>query len=123
MFFGIIDAIIYCMNLTNKQQSFYLQFPIYQILYVLVWMPVGFIISFSLSLFFVKILSFVAISIMRLFFPITIDMFVMSGMMRLIEFLYFITAGIVYDIMLLIVGLEYIISIINKKKLEISYDK
>lgn len=106
------------MKFCSRPRPFYLEFPIFQICYVLLWIPIGFTISFVFSYIFVKIFSFILVNVAHTFLPLAMDLFVMSGRMQLMEISYYVLIGIVFDIMLLVLGLEFIISVLNKKKLE-----
>jgi len=103
------------MKIVNEYTPFYLKFPFFQVVYLLLWIPLGLIISFICSILLVKFFSFTMISIIHLFMPFSINLFVMSGRMQIIELFYIVFVFIVYDIILLVCSLEYIISIINKK--------
>lgn len=106
------------MKFYSKPKPFYLEFPIFQICYVLLWVPIGFTISFAFSYIFVKIFSFILVNVVHIFLPLAMDLFVMSGRMQLMEISYYVLISIVFDIMLLVLGLEFIISVLNKKKSE-----
>ncbi len=105
------------MKTIKHLKTFYRVFPVFYILYVILWIPIGFIISFKLSYLLIKIFSFLIVSIFQIFLPISINLFAISGRLQIIESFYYILIGIIYDIIILTVGLEYIDKI-NKEALQ-----
>lgn len=108
----------YIMKSIYKQEHFYLEFPIIQITYVIFWIPLGCILSFSIAYLFIKILSFFMVSLLYLIFPLAIDLFILSGRLQVLEAVYLFIIGIVFDILLLVLGLGYIKIKLDNVKVE-----
>lgn len=96
----------------------YYEFPVFQIMYVFIWIPIGFIFSYVLAAVVLEIVTNIMVWILNLLLPMSIQMFVMSGRMWAMTDGMRMPVAIAFDFLLLIVGLELIISFLKKKKIE-----
>lgn len=104
-----------------KSKPFYLEFPIFQIIYIIAWIPIGFIISNILSVIIVSLVFHILSVILRVIFSFAFEMFVISGRMQAMVQSYYFIATVIFDFMLLVIGLELISSFLNRKKREGGY--
>ena len=110
--------LLYSMKSIYKQDCFYLEFPILQITYIIFWIQLGCILSFLTAYLFIKILSSFMVSVLYLIFPLAIDLFILSGRLQVLEAVYLFIIGIIFDIILLILGLGYIKIKLDNAKIE-----
>lgn len=101
----------------------YLEFPIFQITYVLSWIPIGFIVSNIFSVIIISVVFRILSVILKVIFPLAFGMFVMSGRMQAMVQSYYLIAAIIFDFILLIIGLELISCFLNKKRKEGNFDE
>ena len=109
------------MNFIYK--SFYLKFPIFQIAYILFWIPIGFIVSNIFSVIIVSIIFHILSAALGAIFSFAFEMFVISGRMQAIVQPYYLIATIIFDFIFLIIGLEFISCFLDKKKREGGFDE
>ncbi len=109
------------MNSNNK--PFYLKFPIFQILYILLWILIGFYLSYIFSMIVVSVSFRILELILGSIYPFAFEMFVMSGRMQAMVSGFYGIEAIIFDFIFLIVGLELITHFINKKRTEVCFDK
>lgn len=106
-----------------ETNSFYLKFPIFQIIYIILWIPVGYVVSNILSGIVVSIVFNILSEILGRIYSFAFEMYVFTGRMQgLVEYSYFTTA-IVFDFILLIIGLELISYFLNKKRYKENFDE
>jgi len=106
-----------------RYKPFYLEFPIFQIAYIIFWIPIGFFVSNILSAVIVSVVFHILSAILGAIFSFAFEMFVISGRMQaMVQPCYFI-AMIFFDFMLLIIGLELISYFLNKKRKEGGFDE
>lgn len=96
----------------------YLDFPIFQITYVLLWIPFGFIFSFILSTWVLYFVTEVMNFVLGLWLPVALEMFLISGRMSSMEKGMVMPVAIAFDFLILIVGLELISCFLNKKRIK-----
>lgn len=106
-----------------RYKPLYLEFPIFQIAYILFWIPIGFIVSNILSTIVVSVVFHILATILGAIFSLTFEMFVISGRMQAMVQPYYFLATIFFDFMLLIIGLELISCFLNKKRREGGFDE
>jgi len=106
-----------------RYKPFYLEFPIFQISYIILWIPIGFLISGILSALIVTVVFYVLSAILNVIYPLAFGLFVMSGRMQAMVQQSYIIAGIFFDFMFLIIGLELISCFLNKKRKEGGFDE
>lgn len=99
-----------------RYKPFYLEFPIFQITYILFWIPIGFIISNIFSVIIVSVVFHILSAILGVIFSFAFHMFVISGRMQAMVQSYYIIATVIFDFILLIIGLELINCFLNKKR-------
>ena len=93
----------------------YSRFHIFQIVYILFWVPVGFIISCKVSEVINIIVFNIVNIILKTIFPVSFDFFTILGGAKSIIFIFYIILAIVFDFILLISGLELITYFLSKK--------
>lgn len=101
----------------SKDKPIYLVYPIFQIVYVILWLPFGFIASYVLSTITIKIVYFIMSAVLRLIFSFSFEMFLFSGRMQTIIPPFYFLITIAFDLILLVVGLELISYFLGKKKI------
>lgn len=106
-----------------RYKPFYLEFPIFQIVYILFWIPIGFIVSNILSVIIVFVIFHILSAILGVIFSFAFEMFVISGRMQAMVQSYYLIAAIIFDFIFLIIGLELISSFLNKKRIEGGFDE
>lgn len=99
----------------------YLKYPIFQTIYIILWVPLGFIASWLLYIGIIKIVYLITSAILNLLFPVAFYFFApLEDLIGIYIMFSFITA-FVYDLILLEVGLELIKHFLNKKKIDGGY--
>lgn len=106
-----------------RYKPFYLEFPILQIIYILFWIPIGFILSCIFSVITVYIIFNILSAILGAIYSYAFDMFVFSGRMQAMIQSYYIIATIIFDFVLLIIGLELISCFLDKKRKDGGFDE
>ena len=99
-----------------KHKLLYSKIPILQIVYILFWVPFGFIISYIISKITIVVVSNIINIILKAVFPVAYDLFTISGGKETIIVIFYIFLTIVFDFILLISGLELITYFLNKRK-------
>lgn len=106
-----------------KSTKFYLKFPIFQIVFIILWIPIGYLISNIFSAIIVSIVFNVLSSILKAIFSFAFEMYIISGRMQVMIEPYYYISALVFDFMLLIIGLELINHFLNKKKHKENFDE
>ena len=101
----------------------YLKYPIFQTIYIILWVPLGFIASWLLSIGIIKIVYLITSTILNLLFPVAFYFFALSEDLIGIYIMFCCITAFVYDLILLEVGLELIKHFLNKKKIDGGYDE
>lgn len=103
------------MDYLYKEKAIYLRYPIFQISYILLWIPLGFIMSSFLAICLIKIVYFIFGALFRNLFIISFTMYEISGRWyaTAVGFLPFVVVA--FDLVMLILGLELISAFLNKK--------
>ena len=99
-----------------RYKPIYLDYPILQISYVLLWFPLGLMFSIFTSTVIVFISSKIIIFILELLFPVEMEYYLLSGRISYIIEPFYDVTMIVYDIVFLILGLELISKYIDIKR-------
>ena len=105
-----------------KCKPIYLEFPIFQITYIIVWLLVGFTASGILSVISIKIVYLIMFAIFKALFSFSFEMFLISGRMQALIEPFYLIITIIFDFILLIIGLELISHFLNKKKIAGGYN-
>ena len=101
----------------------YLKYPIFQTIYIILWLPFGLLASCILSMGIIKIIYLITSAILGAMFPDAFTLFVLSDRMEGIFTSFYDRTMFVYDLILLVVGLELIKHFLNKKKIDGEYDE
>lgn len=109
--------------MSYETKPFYLKFPIFQIIYIIFWIPIGYIVANILSAIAVSIVFNILSAILSSIFSFAFEMFVMSGRMQGIVQPYYSITAIVFDFILLVLGLELIGYFLNKKRYKENFDE
>ncbi|MCD7780741.1 MAG: hypothetical protein LUH05_08745 [Candidatus Gastranaerophilales bacterium] len=108
--------------MNDKEKPFYLKFPIFQIVYVLLWIPLGYIISSILSVVTIGIIYNILVEILKSLYTYAFELFLISGRMEAMVNSFYVITAFVFDLMILIIGLELVSFFLNKKKKEGGFD-
>lgn len=111
------------MDYLQKEKPIYLTFPILQISYVLIWIPLGFIISSLLATCLITVAYFIFGALFETIFSIAFKMYAFSGRWTATAVGFFPFTVAAFDLILLIVGLELISAFLNKKRQEEHFDE
>ncbi len=106
-----------------KSKPLYLEFPVFQIIYIILWIPIGFIISNIISAIVVSVIFHILSVILGAIFSIAFELFVISGRMQAMIQPYYSVVTFVFDFILLIIGLELISCFLNRNKKEGGFDE
>lgn len=106
-----------------RYKPVYLDFPIFQIAYVMLWIPVGFIVSYILSAIVLYVVTEVMNFVLGLLLPMAFEFFLISGRMNAMEEGMIMPVAIAFDFFILIIGLELISYFLNKKRLKGGFDE
>ncbi len=106
------------MDYNFREKPFYLEFPILQISYILLWIPVGYIVSRVIASGLIAIVFNTSAAILYKIFDFAFGLFVMSGRWEASALGFFPYAVIAFDLIFLIIGLELISRFLDKKRLE-----
>ena len=106
------------MDYNFREKPFYLEFPILQISYILLWIPLGFIVTRVLASCLIAIVFNTSAAILYKLFDFAFGLFVMSGRWEASALGFFLYAVIAFDLIFLITGLELISHFLYKKRLE-----
>lgn len=102
----------------------YLKYPIFQTIYIILWVPLGFIASWLLYIGIIKIIYLITSAILNLLFPVAFKFFAPSSEYLIgIYIMFCCITAFVYDLILLEVGLELIKHFLNKKNVDGGYDE
>ena len=99
-----------------KCNPLYLKYPIFQIIYILLWIPLGYYLSYLIASDVVYFSFLKMIEIASIFLPVDIQLFILSHRMDVLVEPFYLIVTIAYDLILLVVGLELICYLLNKKK-------
>lgn len=110
------------MNNDFRCKPLYLKYPILQGLYVILWLPIGLILSYIYAYITLEILGSILVFILNKVYSFAFQMFAISGRFQMCISLFAILATFIIDILLLIVGLELISTFVNKKRIEVEND-
>ena len=110
------------MNNDFRCKPLYLKYPILQGLYVILWLPIGLILSYIYAYITLEILGSILVFILNKVYSFAFQMFAISGRFLMCISLFAILATFIIDILLLIVGLELISAFVNKKRIEVEND-
>ena len=111
------------MDYLYKEKPIYLRYPIFQISYILFWIPLGFIISSFLATCLIKIAYFIFGALFDKLFIISFSMYAMSGRWYATAVGFFPFTVVVFDFVILIVGLELISAFLRKKQQEENFNE
>ena len=107
----------------DKNMPIYLHYPVFQILYIILWLPIGFVISNVICFIVIKIVYSIMSTILGIIFSYAFEMFLFSGRMQaIVEYFYYIIV-VVFDLILLVVGLEIISHFLVKKRIVGGYNE
>lgn len=106
-----------------RSKPIYLKYPIFQTIYIILWVPLGFIASWLLYIGIIEIIHLITSAILNLLFPVAFYFFASSGDLIGIYIMFSCITAFVYDLILLEVGLELIKHFLNKKKIDGGYDE
>ena len=106
------------MNLDNfKCKPTYLDFPILQIAYIIFWIPLGFFVSYFLAFFTINTVARITMFLLDKF-DFSFQYYLMSGRFEMGIRPFYLPTNIIYDILILCIGLEIISKFLYKKRLE-----
>lgn len=106
------------LNLSNfKCEPTYLKFPILQIAYIIFWIPIGFFVSYFLAFFTINTVAQITIFLLDKF-DFSFQYYLMSGRFEMGIRPFYLPVNIIYDILILCIGLEVISKFLYKKRLE-----
>jgi len=102
--------------MNNNEKPIYSEFPIFQISYILFWIPLGYIISSFCASLIIFVLKFILVKILHTIFDSAFEMYVYTGAMDTVPDAFYLPVLITLDIILLIAGLEFIIYMVRKSE-------
>lgn len=106
-----------------KCKPFYLEFPIFQIVYIILWIPLGFYVSTLLSAVIVSFVFKIFSLILGAIYSFAFELFIISGRMQAMVKPYYFIAMFFFDLIILIIGLELINHFLNKKRFDGGFDE
>lgn len=109
--------------INNEYKPMYFKYPIFQILYVILWLPFGFILSYVFSTITIKIVYFIMSAILKFIFSFSFEMFLFSGRMQALIPPFYFLITVVFYLILLVLGLELISYFLSKKKIAGGYNE
>ena len=102
---------------TFECQPTYLEFPILQIAYIILWIPLGFFVSYFWAFFTINTVARITIFLLDKF-DLSFQYYLMSGRIEMGIRPFYLPTNIIYDIIILCIGLEIISRFLYKKQLE-----
>lgn len=105
----------------NENVPFYKKYPVWQVIFIFFWLPLGAIISVIAASLCIKLVTLLAMFVIQFFLYDAMNLYVLSGRLDLLMDSFVIFVSVFYDLLILIVGIEIINYIINKKIFEGDY--
>ena len=95
----------------------YLDFPIIQIIYIVFWFPLGYIASYFIAFSTINTVARITIFLLDKW-DFSFQYYMMSGRLEMGIRPFYLPTHVIYDILILCIGLEIISKFIYKKRLE-----
>lgn len=111
------------MDYLFKEKPIYIRYPILQISYILIWIPLGFIISSCLASGLITAAYYIFGTLFQIIFSFAFEMFAISGRWGAMAVGFFPFTVAAFDLIFLIAGLELINAFLNKKQCEEHYNE
>ena len=106
------------LNLKNfNHKPTYLEFPILQITYIIFWIPLGFFVSYFLAFFTINTVAQITMFLLDKW-DFSFQYYLMSGRYEMGIRPFYLPTNIIYDFLILCIGLELISKFLYKKRLE-----
>ena len=106
------------LNLKNfNHKPTYLEFPILQITYIIFWIPLGFFLSYFFTLFTINTVTQITMFLLDKWY-FSFQYYLMSGRFGMEIRPFYLLTNIIYDFLILCIGLELISKFLYKKRLE-----
>lgn len=99
-----------------NNEKFYLKYPLFQILFGVLWCPIGFVLCLILAAILARVVTFGSMLIIRYFWVDAFSLYVMSGRMDILMFEYQMIIALIYTLISLIAGVEIIYYYLKKNK-------
>ncbi len=104
-----------------NKEKFYFKYPLFHVIFCILWLTLGLFFCFIASAILVRLVTFFAMCIIRLFYEDAFALFVFSGRMDVLMSLYTVVVAFGINFIFLIAGLEFVSRFVERMKCQIDY--